>query len=158
MTQEEKELLRKDLCARLPYGVKAKVLNEDILRYDYSSKEGGFIKGIENINDGLFVIKCRKDGYVLSYDEFKPYLFPLSSITKEMMEEPNIYGFFKYRDTIANVGHLESKNGVSEEIYTYIDIESVSVLIEFFHSHHIDYRGLIEKGLAIDATGLDIYK
>ena len=158
MTQEEKELLRKDLCARLPYGVKAKVLNEDILRYDYSSEEGGFVKGIENINDGLFVIKCRKDGYVLSYDEFKPYLFPLSSITKEMMEEPNIYGFFKYRDTIANVGHLESKNGVSEEIYTYIDIESVSVLIEFFHSHHIDYRGLIEKGLAIDATGLDIYK
>ena len=158
MTKKKKELLRKDLCARLPYGVKAKVLNEDILRYDYSSEEGGFVKGIENINDGLFVIECKKDGYVLSYDEFKPYLFPLSSITKEMMEEPNIYGFFKYRDTIANVGHLESKNGVSEEIYTYIDIESISALMEFFHSHHIDYRGLIEKGLAIDATGLDIYK
>ena len=83
MTQEEKELLRKDLCARLPYGVKAKVLNEDILRYDYSSEEGGFIKGIENINDGLFVIECKKDGYVLSYDEFKSYLFPLSSMTEE---------------------------------------------------------------------------
>ena len=76
---------------------------------------------------------------------------------EEMMAEPNIYGFFKYRDTIANVGHLESKNGISEEIYTYIDIESISVLMEFFHSHHIDYRGLIEKGLAIDATGLNIY-
>ena len=74
-----------------------------------------------------------------------------------MMEVPNIYGFFKYRDTIANVGHLESKDGVSEEIYTYIDIESISALIELFNSHHIDYRGLIEKGLAIDATGLNIY-
>lgn len=157
MTQEEKQLLLKDLCVRLPYGVKAKVLNEDILRYDYSSEEGGFINGIENINDGLFVIKCRKDGYVLSYDEFKPYLFPLSSITEEMLEELNANGLFKYRDTIANVSHLESKNGISEEIYTYIDIESISVLIEFFHSHHIDYRGLIEKGLAIDATGLNIY-
>ena len=156
MTQEEKELLRKDLCARLPYGVKAKVLNEDILRYDYSSEEGGFIKGIENVNDGLFVIECRKDGYVLSYDEFKPYLFPLSSIT-EMLEELNTIGFFKYCDTIANVSHLESKNGISEEIYTYIDIESISGLMNFFHSHHIDYRGLIEKGLAIDATGLNIY-
>ena len=156
MTQEEKELLRKDLCARLPYGVKAKVLNEDILRYDYSSEEGGFIKGIENVNDGLFVIECRKDGYVLSYDEFKPYLFPLSSIT-EMLEELNTIGFFKYCDTIANVSHLESKNGISEEIYTYIDIESISGLMNFFHSHHIDYRGLIEKGLAIDATGLDVY-
>ena len=156
MTQEEKELLRKDLCARLPYGVKAKVLNEDILRYDYSSEEGGFIKGIENINDGLFVIECKKDGYVLSYDEFKPYLLPLSSIT-EMLEELNTIGFFKYCDTIANVSHLESKNGISEEIYTYIDIESISGLMNFFHSHHIDYRGLIEKGLAIDATNLNIY-
>ena len=156
MTQADKKLLLKDLCARLPYGVKVKVLNEDILRYDYSSEEGGFIKGIENVNDGLFVIECRKDGYVLSYDEFKPYIFPLSSIT-EMLEELNIIGFFKYCDTIANVSHLESKNGISEEIYTYIDIESISGLMNFFHSHHIDYRGLIEKGLAIDATGLNIY-
>ena len=156
MTQADKKLLLKDLCARLPYGVKVKVLNEDILRYDYYSEEGGFIKGIENINDGLFVIECRKDGYVLSYDEFKPYLLPLSSIT-EMLEELNTIGFFKYCDTIANVSHLESKNGISEEIYTYIDIESISGLMNFFHSHHIDYRGLIEKGLAIDATGLDVY-
>ena len=156
MTQADKKLLLKDLCARLPYGVKVKVLNEDILRYDYYSEEGGFIKGIENINDGLFVIECRKDGYVLSYDEFKPYLLPLSSIT-EMLEELNTIGFFKYCNTIANVSHLESKNGISEEIYTYIDIESISGLMNFFHSHHIDYRGLIEKGLAIDATGLNIY-
>ena len=112
MTQEDKKLLLKDLCARLPYGVKVKVLNEDILRYDYSSEEGGFIKGIENVNDGLFVIECRKDGYVLSYDEFKPYLLHLSSIT-EMLEELNTIGFFKYCDTIANVSHLESKNGIS---------------------------------------------
>ena len=156
MTQADKKLLLKDLCARLPYGVKVKVLNEDILRYDYYSEEGGFIKGIENINDGLFVIECRKDGYVLSYDEFKPYLLPLSSIT-EMLEDLNTIGFFKYCDTIANVSHLESKNGISEEIYTYIDIESISGLMNFFHSHHIDYRGLIEKGLAIDATNLNIY-
>ena len=156
MTQADKKLLLKDLCARLPYGVKVKVLNEDILRYDYYSEEGGFIKGIENINDGLFVIECRKDGYVLSYDEFKPYLLPLSSIT-EMLEELNTIGFFKYCDTIANVSHLESKNGISEEIYTYIDIESISGLMNFFNSHHIDYRGLIEKGLAIDATNLNIY-
>ena len=156
MTQADKKLLLKDLCARLPYGVKVKVLNEDILRYDYSSEEGGFIKGIENINDGLFVIKCREDGYVLSYDEFQPYLLPLSSIT-EMLEELNTIGFFKYCDTIANVSHLESKNGISEEIYTYIDIESIYGLMNFFNSHHIDYRGLIEKGLAIDATGKNIY-
>ena len=157
MTQEEKELLLRDLCARLPYGVKCQI--------DYDNEEDTDL-GIERYRDDRIVSVCIEaeeiglyEASEYFYPEYvKPYLFPLSSITKEMMEEPNIYGFFKYRDTIANVGHLESKNGVSEEIYTYIDIESVSVLIEFFHSHHIDYRGLIEKGLAIDATGLDIYK
>lgn len=57
----------------------------------------------------------------------------------------------------SNVSHLESNSGMSEEIYTYIDIESISFIIDCFHSHHIDYRGLIEKGLALDATGLNIY-
>jgi hypothetical protein len=78
-------------------------------------------------------------------------------MTDEMLEELNANGFFKYRDTIANVSHLESNGGISEEIYTYVDIECISFLIEFFHSHHIDYRCLIEKGLAINATGLNVY-
>ena len=143
MTQENKELLLRDLCARLPYGVKVQYMN-NIFVIDY-------VSSYEEVKLDI------PDNWTVGVSEVKPYLFPLSSITKEMMEEPNIYGFFKYRDTIANVGHLESKDGISEEIYTYIDIESISVLMEFFHSHHIDYRGLIEKGLAIDATGLNIY-
>lgn len=148
MTQEEKDrdLLLRDLCARLPYGVKVKLGNNpNVFDLVYRIKFAVMYGDSDKLEDILDIINI------------KPYLFPLSSITKEMMEEPNIYGFFKYRDTIANVGHLESKDGISEEIYTYIDIESISVLIEFFHSHHIDYRGLIEKGLAIDATGLNIY-
>ena len=148
MTQEEKDrdLLLRDLCARLPYGVKVKLGdNPNVFDLVYRIKFAVMYGDSDKLEDILDIINI------------KPYLFPLSTITKEMMEEPNIYGFFKYRDTIANVGHLESKNGISEEIYTYIDIESISVLMEFFHSHHIDYRGLIEKGLAIDATGLNIY-
>ena len=146
MKQEDKELLIRDLCARLPYGVKVKLGdNPNVFDLVYRIKFAVMYGDSDKLEDILDIINI------------KPYLFPLSSITKKMMEEPNIYGFFKYRDTIANVGHLESKNGVSEEIYTYIDIESISVLIEFFHSHHIDYRGLIEKGLAIDATGLNVY-
>ena len=148
MEQEEKDrdLLLRDLCERLPYGVKVKLGdNPNVFDLVYRIKFAVMYGDSDKLEDILDIINI------------KPYLFPLSSITKEMMEEPNIYGFFKYRDTIANVGHLESKNGISEEIYTYIDIESISVLMEFFHSHHIDYRGLIEKGLAIDATGLKIY-
>ena len=148
MIQEEKDrdLLLRDLCERLPYGVKVKLGdNPNVFDLVYRIKFAVMYGDSDKLEDILDIINI------------KPYLFPLSTITKEMMEEPNIYGFFKYRDTIANVGHLESKNGISEEIYTYIDIESISVLMEFFHSHHIDYRGLIEKGLAIDATGLKIY-
>ena len=157
MTQEEKELLRKDLCARLPYGVKAKVLNEDILRYDYYSKEGGFIKGIENINDGLFVIECKKDGYVLSYDEFKPYLLPLSSMTEEQLYEIKEITEFKYNhNTLELVKWTETHTTLEfwlEEVPQYSVIE----VFDWLNKNHFDYRGLIEKGLAIDATGLGIY-
>ena len=62
-------------------------------------------------------------------DNVRPYLFPLSSITKKRLEE------------------------LSE----YIDIKNAYVAVDLLNSHHIDYRGLIEKRLAIDATGLNIY-
>lgn len=146
MTQEDKELLFKDLCARLPYGIKVLVDNKHWCDFD-----GRTPSEITFDNSYRLLFLGTKLGYV------KPYLFPLSSMTDEMLEELNANGFFKYRDTIANVSHLESNGGISEEIYTYVDIECISFLIEFFHSHHIDYRCLIEKGLAIDATGLNVY-
>ena len=135
MTQEDKELLLRDLCERLPYGVKAKVFVEDILRYDYSSEEGGFINGIENINNGLFVIQCREDSYVLSYDEFKPYLRPMSSMT----------------DSEA-IGWHKTTFG-----QRWITEDNIERCIDWLNAHHFDFRGLIEKGLALDATGLNIY-
>ena len=146
MTQEDKELLLRDLCARLPYGVKASYYGVEEERETWDEIEGVTLDGYVDIGQ-----------YSLPIERIKPYLFPLSSMTEEMLEELNANGFFKYRDTIVNVSHLESKNGISKEIYTYIDIESISFLTEYFHSHHIDYRGLIEKGLAINATGLNIY-
>lgn len=145
MTQEDKKLLLKDICARLPYNAKVEITNPST---------GIKIKKLDAIVLG--VVNGIANGYETD-TVIKPYLFPLLSMTEEMLEEFNSNGLFKYRDTIANVSHLESKNGISEEIYTYIDIESISFLIEYFHSHHIDYRGLIEKGLAIDATNKNIY-
>ena len=139
MTQEEKELLLKDLCARLPYGVKAKVLHEGILQYDYTAEEGGFINGIENIDDGLFVIQCKEDGYVVSYDEFKPYLRTMSSMTEEEQRT------------------LDSMcNGV-EMVSRLSGLKMFDKAFNWLNENHFDYRGLIEKGLAIDATGLDVY-
>ena len=142
MTQENTKLIAQELGSRLSYGVKIRV-NDKI-----EIVEG--INILDNIVEFGTYMAC-------DIDEVKPYLLPMSSMTDEMLEEINTNGFFKYRDTIANVSHLESNGKVSEEIYTYIDIENISFLMEFFYSHHIDFRGLIEKGLAIDATGLGIY-
>ena len=146
MTQEDKELLLKDLCARLPYNPLISINGE---RYR--------MEEISNALIGINTYKITVNGCDIEHWNIKPYLLPMSSMTDEMLEELNANGFFKYRDTIANVSHLESNGKVSEEIYTYIDIENISFLMEFFYSHHIDFRGLIPKGLAIDATGLGIY-
>ena len=121
MKQEDRELLLKDLCARLPYNVICQV----------EFKESGKYKSEIMLLSGIFTDEAyftTKGGSIYS-NEYKPYLFPLSSITKKTLEE----------------------------LSAYIDIKNAYVAVEFFNSHHIDYRGLIEKGLAIDATGLDIY-
>ena len=123
MKQEDRELLYKDLCARLPYGVCYKHFTWD----DERGKEC-IAAQIYSINSDGYVKNCYDDETVY-IDDVRPYLFPLSSITKKRLEE------------------------LSE----YIDIKNAYVAVELFNSHHIDYRGLIEKGLAIDATGLNIY-
>ena len=121
MNKEDKSLLVKDLCARLPYNVICQV----------EFKESGKYKSEIMFLSGVFTDEAyftTESGSIYS-NEYKPYLFPLSSITKKTLEE----------------------------LSAYIDIKNAYVAVEFFHSHHIDYRGLIEKGLAIDATGLNIY-
>ena len=131
MKQEDKEILIRDLCGRLPYGVKAYIKNWSNLSRKYY--EGVYI--VESIDPSLNSILANSErssvDVIVGYDDYeiKPYLFPLSSITKKRLEE------------------------LSE----YIDIKNAYVAVELLNSHHIDYRGLIEKGLAIDATGLNIY-
>ena len=71
--------------------------------------------------------------------ELKPYLFPLSSMTEE---QKVIYG-----DLCYSIIQSLAKNMQSE----------LNELINWLNAHHFDYRGLIEKGLAIDATGLNVY-
>ena len=154
MTQEDKELLLKDFCARLPYKVKVKVVNEDILLYNY---EVGFIIGKESINDECFIIQCSNDDYILSYDEFKPYLLPLSSMTEEQLYEIKEITEFKYNhNTLELVKWTETHTTLEfwlEEVPQYSVIE----VFDWLNKNHFDYRCLIEKGLAIDATGLNIY-
>ena len=128
MTQKDKELLLKDFCARLPYMTKVR-------RYRYTTPIDS-IQSVELL--GLGWLEELYGGEA----EFKPYLFPLSSMTEEQSKEldeidPEFYS-------------LICENG---DRYVSMDVRSY----DWFNKNHFDYRGLIEKGLAIDATGLNIY-
>ena len=127
MTQEDKELLLKDLCARLDTNLVCSIYKTDDEGVGYRDEIlHGYCKG-----DIWYEFYFREDCSISidNVSKIKPYLFPLSSITKKRLEE------------------------LSE----YIDIKNAYVAVELLNSHHIDYRGLIEKGLAIDATNLNIY-
>ena len=148
MTQENKDLLLKDLCARLPYGVKGKC--EIDASYDTSfdtifqtHKFGAVVYGtkedlllvtplIEDEDEENFAEEEVADGVDIL--DFTPYLLPMSSMTEEQEKEYNSLNCYE----LGLFPHTE---------------EALDYLIK----NHFDYRGLIEKGLAIDATGLNIY-
>lgn len=136
MTQEQKDLLIKDLCARLPYGVMLKHISTEkpfklfsIKRDEYASYKKD---GVELAVNGIYYDWYVNDTYHDIELYIKPYLFPLSSMTEEQKKE-------------------------EYEICKEYIIGYESNLIDFYNKYHLDYRGLIPKGLAIDATGLNIY-
>jgi hypothetical protein len=131
MKQEEKELLVKDLCARLPYGVKV----QDEL--------GRIHKLVIGNND---LIRLYYNDFS-TYSEEKlslPYLFPLSSMT-----EKQCYELSSIRSSFQDCWKY-IKTPIPLSICNFEQIE-------WFHKNHFDYRGLIPMGLANDATGLNIY-
>lgn len=127
MDTKNKELLLKDLSARLPYGVKIEltwwVMGEGT--YINASLEPDHIEQLLNDEDGDI--------------EIKPYLRPMSSMTEEEVEE--------YRN-------IDNRSYSCPMDYAHIP---ASERIDWLNKNHFDYRGLIPMGLAIDATNLNIY-
>ena len=143
MTQENKKLLIKDICARLPYGVKvSKVVGE-------WTSEPRPIRSI-NLNNIIVEDGEFEDGTpdidVWDYEDFKPYLYPLSSITREQERELSklgvSYGEYAIHDDIRGLG---------------IMVDEAYIFFEFCYKHHIDFLDLIPMGLALDATGKNVY-
>ena len=118
MTLEDKELLLKDLCARLSYGVKV---------------QGNFKWGFDGqIMDDMreSVLDIETLEWLMNGIEVRPYLRPISSMT----EEEHTYWDYVYSD---------SGLGITEGL--------ISECVDWLNAHHFDYRGLIEKGLALEA-------
>lgn len=138
MTQEEKQLLLKDLCARLPYSVKVentsfsepqvqtlfgRVSDDEFLMLETYKSVGG--EDYRRIVDDVHYT-----GYL---ERIKPYLRPMSSMTEEEDKEWQLY-----------------KRSITESCDRRLE-EKISALHDWFNSRHLDWMGLIPKGLALEA-------
>lgn len=139
MTQEDKELLLKDLSARLPYGV---IVNVKGFDFDFKDKLTQIYKGY-----GCSIQVTNNMPY--GVEQVKPYLFPMSSMTEEQRRE--------YTKAQSDDGDIVFSCAI-KYVETGADIVSAEYhVIDWLNAHHFDYRGLIPKGLANDATNLGIY-
>ena len=134
LTPGEKDLLLRDLCARLPYGVNVEytykvtviatneeeILTKPLFLYSINTLDDMTVSGIDD----------NGDQEICFFSEIKPYLFPLSSMTEEQKEDM-----------------IKSSCGIGSDKNVF----------DWWNKNHFDYRGLIPMGLAIDATGLNIY-
>ena len=156
MKQEDKILLVKDLCSRLPYGVRVCHVSSEIsgVLHDISvlhMYEGNSDSDKpDSIVDYVADIDFFGDGYPYEVEEFKPYLFPLSSISSEQLKEVSeILG--KEVEVFDNYLNIVNH---TRNTFSYLELDA---LFDWFNKNHFDYRKLIEKGLAIDCTNLNIY-
>ena len=137
MTLEDKKLLITDLCARLPYGIKCQV-------HDFPSPYT--LSGIipSKVYQELYFeeMDYKECNGLINIKYSKPYLFPLSSMTEEQKNE-------------FNTKSLELQLKVIDDEIMYE--EATQFEVDFYNKHHFDWRGLIEKGLALDASNLNIY-
>ena len=134
MTQEDKMLLIKDLSSRLPYAVHVQhisglsgILHDISIRHKYDEND--------NIYDAICYTNFFRDWNGITIEQFKPYLFPLSSMTEEHKKE---YQYITER-------------------WMHDSSYSISDSIDWLNKNHFDYHNLIDKNLAINATGLNIY-
>lgn len=125
MTSEQKQLLLKDLCARLPYGVKIWI------KWDK--------------NPSPLTASILENYWYTVGDDIKPYLCPMSSMTEEEYEDLSNFSELDCGYNLTKTNFFETEGVWSGSFF-------LSSLIDWLNEHHFDWRGLIEKGLALEAT------
>ena len=131
---ENINLLLSDLCGRLPYNVKIKTVKY-LENVDKFIESASTIHSIDILSQNVY---CMDSSNTLSIVDVKPYLFPLSSMTDEQKVEFTIVQSQRYTG-----------------LYPYPS--QCSKVLDWLNKNHFDYRDLIEKGLALDATNKNIY-
>lgn len=146
MTQKDKELLIKDLCARLDTNLVCSIYRIDDYGVGYRDEIlSGYCKG-DIWNEFYFGDDCGIG--IDNVSKIKPYLFPLSSMNEEQKQ------------------YISDRWGVNEDFDFEIDpnwgdfivdLGDVVGFINWCYENHFDINGLIPRGLAVDATDKNIY-
>ena len=132
MTKEERELFVKSMCDGLRYDLKVEVETH------WSKKYIGTLKGIKSgpmLDIPQFEVECEGNISNVAIAYMKPYLRPMESMTSDEKAE-----FIWLEDKCAKMPTCE-----------YVAVETYRVF-DWLNRHHFDYRGLLEKGLAIEAS------
>ena len=139
MIQENKNLVLQDLCSRLSHGVKMNHIADN----EVSPKT------LIGIAKDMITLQGAGGYEFVDVEHYKPYLFPLSSMTEEQKEE------FRNKFNV-NIDISKIFNGI--DFYGSISFKILSEIINWLNKNHFDYNRFIEKDLAIDATNLGIYE
>ena len=137
MTQEEKQLLLSDLCARLPYGV--------MVHLEFQPGHGYQIGKLE-IRNFWDIVRHFENEIIAT---IKPYLRPMSSMTEEEFESLKKYTGLEYEQL--ELKDWENNHRTLEFYLNEVPHYVVILVFDWLNAHHFDYRGLIEKGLALEA-------
>lgn len=137
MTQEEKQLLLTDLCARLPYGVKIYIDSE------FLKEKSLDVQTLISVDFSLMIVLAEHNWYIP--EKIKPYLRPMSSMTKEERAE---MGTAIQKDRIEPYGEIKN---FGEDNLLLCTIRQSTNLQDWLNANHFDYRGLIPMGLALEA-------
>ncbi len=154
MTQEDKGLLLKDLCARLPYGVIVRHADCIIDNNYNETGEFHYTKGylydicrMDDMTTTIIESEGESEGYehICDLERSLPYLRPMSSMTKE-----EIYEFQEILGHNIEVGY-GFVNILDSSIHSFSFLE-LQALFDWLNARHFDYRGLIDKGLALEVS------
>ena len=141
MTEEEKQLILKDLCERLPHGV-----------IIHTEKGDGHLNSINQTifgtEYGVNINSIKRDYFNDRDSEIKPYLRPMSSMTEEERKELSQISE-EYLDDWSTAD--------SNLVKWKLDAKVSSMRATFYNSHYLDWNDLISKGLALEAPE-DMYK
>ena len=144
MVQEEKQLLLRDLCSRLPYGVKIKVRSNDIRTVRAVDMVEGIVHFVES--DSISPFGVHIEHPTIFHQVVKPYLRPMSSMTEEEVKEIQKinWQFCKPNNVLLECFVGDADDG-------YCSISQMAGILDYLNAHHFDYRGLIPMGLALEA-------